>query len=109
VVRDVLEVAVDESLLDVEAKSNDIASVFHGEFKRSLEGEFLVEKSLLVICQHEDERHVKDLLQPACKFEGNGVAQMQTAAAGATTRVQEERLALLISIEDALEVSVAEE
>jgi hypothetical protein len=109
VVRNILEIAIQEGFLDIEAKRNDITSIFHGEFQRSLECKLLVEEGLLIVRQHEHKRNIEDLLQPAREFEGDGVAEMQTATARAAASVEEERLASLVSVEDALEVTMAEE
>ena len=87
VVRDIFEIAKQKGLLDIKAKRNDIASIFHGEIQRGLESKLLIEEGLLVIRQHEHKRNIEDLLQPAREFEGNGVAEMQTAAAGTATSV----------------------
>lgn len=109
VVAQVLQVTVQECLLDVESESNDVARILHGIRKGVLESEVVLEQGLLVVRQHEYQRHVEYVLQPLGELEGDGVSQMQAAGARPAAGVQEEGLAALVSGQDLVEVAVAEE
>lgn len=108
-VTEVLEIAVEESLLLVEAKRNDISSILHSIPQSLLKCQGVLEKRLLVVRQHENQRHVKDILQPLCELERNSVSEMKTASAGTATSVEEEGLAVLVLGEDLVKVAMAEE
>ena len=109
VVAEVLEIAVEEGLLLVEAEGNDVLGILHGEGEGIFKGQVLLEEGFFVVCQHEDEGHVEDILQPLCELERDGVAEVQAAGAGATAGVEHEGLAALMVGEDLFEVAVAEE
>lgn len=105
----VLKIAVKESLLLVEAKRNDISCVLHGVFQSLFKCQVVLEQRLLVIRQHENQGHIKDILQPLCELERNCVTKVKTTGAGTATCVEEEGLAVLVLGEDLVEVAMAEE
>ena len=109
VVANVLQVAVDEGLLEIEAQGDDVLGVLHGKVQRILERYGVLEEGLLVVRKHEDQRDVEHILQPLGELQGNSVTQVQTAGTGTTTGVEEERLAALVEGQDAVEVTVTEE
>lgn len=108
-ISEILEVAVNERLLGVETEGNDVAGVVQGILHCVLAGQAVVEDGLLVIRQHEDQRHVETLLQPLGKLHGNGVSKMQAASAWTSPGVEKEGLAALVGIEDLVEVAMTEE
>lgn len=60
----VLEIAEDEGLLDVEADRDDVLGVVLAEADNILDCELILEEELFVVRQHDDKRDVKDILQP---------------------------------------------
>lgn len=108
-VRNVLQIAIDEGLLNVEAEGNNVAGIFHSVVHGLLEADAVLEQGLLVIRQHENQRHVKHILQPFRKLQRDGVSQVQTAGAGPAAGVEEEGLAVLVARQDLVEIAVAEE
>jgi hypothetical protein len=79
VAANVLEITVDERLLQIEPKRNNILGVLHGVVQRLLKRQTILEQRLLVIRKHEHERDVEHILQPLCECERDRVAQVQTA------------------------------
>lgn len=53
-----------------------------------------------------DERYVKDFLQPLGENEGDHVTEMHAVGGGSTASVEVERLFLLESVEDEVELAV---
>ena len=109
VVAEVFQVAVDESLLGIETKCDDVAGIVEGILHGILAGERFVEDGLLVIRQHEDQGHVEALLKPLGELHGDGVSEMETTGTGAPAGVEEKGLATFIAVEDLVEVTMAEE
>ena len=119
----VFQIAIYERLLHVEAASDDIFGILQSEFVCILERQSLLEKSLLVIRQHDyytnhqlrfqksllegnTQWHIKHILQPLRKCKWNRVSQMQCIARRSSPGIQEEWLACLVPIEDLVEVPV---
>lgn len=108
-VAQVLEVAVDKGFFLIIAQCYYVARIFHGVMQRVLKRKTILEQCLFVVCQHEYQGHVKDILQPLCELQWDRVAEMQAAGAGTAARVQEERVTVFVSRQDAIKVAVAEE
>ena len=105
----VLEITIHKRLLDIETQSDNVARILHAVRQRLLKRQVILEQGLFVVRQHEDQGHIKDLLQPSCELEGDRVAQVEAAGAGSATRVQEKGLAVLVLCEDLVKVAMAEE
>lgn len=105
----VLEIAVQEGLLNIKTKRNDVSGILHSICQRLLERQVVLEQRLLIVRQHENQGHIEDILQPLCKFQWDRVAKVKTASAGTATGVEEEGLAMLVLGEDLVEVAMAEE
>lgn len=105
----VLQIAVDERLLLIEATGNDVLCILQPKLVRLLEGELLLEQGLLIVRQHDDQRYIEDILQPSCELERDRVTEVEGAARGTTTGVQEEGFAVLVLVQDEIEVTVREE
>jgi len=119
----VVQIAVYERLLHVEAAGDDVFCILQPELVCILERESVLEKCLLVIRQHDyypnhqlsfqkllveknTQRHIKHILQPLRKCKWNRVSQMQRIARWPSPRIQEEWLACLVPIEDLVEIPV---
>ena len=55
----------DEGLFHVEANSDDVHGILDRELMAFFEREFVRVEELFVIREHDDERHVKDFLEPS--------------------------------------------
>ena len=104
-----LEIAEDEGLVGIEADSNDILGVVAAVALNLLDRPLVREEVLLVVGHHDDQRNIEGVLKPFCELEGNGVAHVDTVGRRAAAGVEEEGLALLITVEDKLEVAVGED
>ena len=52
----------DEGFFHVETNGNNVHGILDCEFVAFFEREFVRVEELFIICEHDDERHVKDLL-----------------------------------------------
>lgn len=105
----IVEIGEDECLVEVEPTSNNVLGVFIGKFVNFIEFELGLHQKLFVVRQLNDQGAVKDLLQPGSKGKGNLVTHVHGAAGRSTTGVKVEWLALLITVENVVEVPVGEE
>lgn len=96
----VVEIRVDKSLFLVETHRDDVLGIFFGEFDCLFHREALLEQKLLIIRQHDDERHVENVLQPFGELERDCVTNVHGIAARSTSSVDEEALTLLIVGQD---------
>lgn len=106
---DVVKVAKDERLFQPESTSDDIPSVLEGKATRVLDGQCALEQELLIVGQLNDERDVKDILQPFRKQERDQMAQMHRLCTRTSTGVEVEGLALLVAGQDGIQISMREE
>jgi hypothetical protein len=104
-----VKVREDESLLHVKSDSDNVGGVLAGEFLDIGNGELRTEEEFLVVSQHDDKGDIEDILKPLGEGEGNHMTEMHRVGGRSTSSVKEERLALLISVEDFLKVAVGEE
>lgn len=104
-----LEIAEDESLVGIEADGNDILGVVAAVALNLLDRPLVGEEVLLVVGHHDNQRNIECILKPLCELEGNGVANVDTVGGRAAAGVEEEGLALLIAVENKLEVAVGED
>lgn len=132
---DIVEIREDERLLRVEPKRNDIPRVLLRKSLALLELEVELEQELLVVCERtvsqcgvrrtqiiesreegdrpggltgelDDERAVKDVLEPLGEDEGDGVPQVHAVARRAPAGVQVERLLLLVPVKNQVKLAV---
>jgi hypothetical protein len=66
------------------------------------------EKELLVVRELNHQRHIESVLKPFGEDEGNQVSDVQSIRRWSSSGVQEERLALLVAIENRSQISVGE-
>jgi hypothetical protein len=113
-----LVVGVDEGLFGVEAERDDVLCVFVGELEEVLGSLALLLHAVvlvagvqvfLVVGQHDDQRHVEDLLQLLGEEEWHRVSQVHAATAGASSGVQHECAIPLVCVQDLVKVSVRKE
>lgn len=104
-----VEVGEDECLCRVESNGDNVLGVAAAVALNFLDGPFLGEQVLLVICQHDDKRYIEGVLEPLGELEGNSVTDVDAIGRGAPAGIEEEGLASLISVEDELEVAVRED
>lgn len=125
-----IKVAKDKSFLRIESTGNDILCVLACKLSAFLDSQGRLEQVLFIICSHKkseslayicarqmvyvvsfftsklnDERYIKDLLQPLAEHKWDQMAKMHGRARGTTSSIQEERLLLLITIENASQLS----
>lgn len=105
---DVIEVAKDECLFEFESASNDIFGVFESVLVDLFKLQVLFEQELFVVGQLNDERAVKDVLEPLCENEGNCVADVHAVARRPTACIQIERLPFLVPVQDLIEFSASQ-
>lgn len=121
----VVVVAENERFLWVEADSDDVCCVCACVALDLLNGALLAEEELLVVGHHDNKWYVEDILQPPREVlashtssywrenslgerEWNSVSNVHGVTTWSTTSVEEEWLALLITIEDNVQISVTE-
>mmetsp|Transcript_5657 Transcript_5657/g.22337 ORF Transcript_5657/g.22337 Transcript_5657/m.22337 type:complete len:276 (-) Transcript_5657:172-999(-) len=105
---EVVEVRENERALRVEAARDDVLAVGAREALRLLDAEVLPH-ALLVIRQLDHQRHLERVLQPLGELEGDEVAHVQRLRARAAAGVQVEGLALLVRVQNLVELAVREE
>lgn len=94
----VLEIGVDESLLDVESHGNNILCILFGKLHSLFNSKLVLEKELLVIRQHDDQRNIEDVLEPLGKLKWNGMSNVHAIAARSAACVEEEWLPFFIVV-----------
>ena len=104
-----LEIAEDESLVGIEADSDDVLGVVAAVTLNLLDRPLVGEEVLFVVGHHDNQGNIEGVLKPFCELEGNGVANVDTVGGRAAAGVEEEGLALLVTVEDKLEVAVGED
>ncbi|KAH3684657.1 hypothetical protein WICPIJ_004373 [Wickerhamomyces pijperi] len=91
-------VGEDERVFRVETNGDDVLGVFLSEGSDVFDGELWLEEELLVIGQLDNQRSIKDVLQPFGEDERNQVAQMHTVGGRPSPGVKEELLAVFVQI-----------
>ena len=113
-----LVVGVDEGLFGVEAQRDDVLCVLVCEVEEVLCGLALLLHAVvlvagvqvfLVVGQHDDQRHVEDLLQLLGEEEWYGVSQVHAATAGTSSGVEHECAIPLVCVQDLVEVPMRKE
>lgn len=106
---DILQITIDESLLQIESARDDILRILQRELMRLLKRQLILEQRLLVIRKHNHQRHIEYILQPLRERERNRMSQMQRVARRSASGVQEEGFAVLVLVQDAVEVPMRKE
>ena len=111
-VADVVNVREDEGLCWIKAERQDILHVIAPHLDRAfwpIKLNLLLVDVLLVVGGLNHEGHVEDALQPLRENERDTVSHVKCVSGGTSTCVQIEGLAVLISVQDLLKVTLAEE
>ncbi|KAH3660154.1 hypothetical protein OGAPHI_007359 [Ogataea philodendri] len=90
-------------------RRNDILGVILGELLNVLNSEFRLEQELLVVREFNNERNVKNVLQPLGERERDHVTQVHRVGRRTTAGVQEKRFAVLVQVQDSVKVSFRKE
>ena len=106
---EILEITVNESLVDVEAHSDDVLCIVPGVLHDIFERELLPKQSFFIVGQLDDQWHVEDVLEPAGELEWDGVSDVHTPTTGTTACIEEEVIATLVAVEYPIKVAVTEE
>ena len=84
----VFEIRENERLLDVKTHGDNILCILLRKLDRLLHGKLVLEQEFLIICQHDDQGYIEDILQPFCELEGDGVSNVHAITAGPSPRVK---------------------
>ena len=98
-----------ENLFWVVPEGDDVLDIADGHFLHSFEVKLGSVQIFLIISDLDDQGNIESLLQIVINDEGNGMTKMKCLSWGTTASVEVEQLALLVSIKDHVEVTVAEE
>lgn len=105
---DVLGIEENESLLWVEPESDDVLYVADSHLCNLLLSKLRSVHELLIISDLDDKWHIECLLHVLGHDEWDGVSEVESLSRWSSSGIEVEELASLISIEDDVEISVAE-
>lgn len=108
----VVNVGEDESFFGIEPKRENIFDVVLAHLigtLRPVQLNLLLVQVLLIVRDLDHQRHIEGLLEPLRENEGHTVTHVECVSRGTSARVEEKGLLLLVSVQNLVKVTLAEE